>query len=158
MELKQRIIGIIVLISLAVIFIPFIFDSEPIEQTMYPVAQQIPTPSMTLPTTHTTKSTTEHRSFQMVKTSPPSDLSHEAWAIQLGSFTDRHNADDLVSQLRTKGFAAFIKSSDLATPNVNRVFIGPETDRHKADTIMQRVNKAFHMKSIVVRYHSLVNF
>ncbi|MDQ2993990.1 MAG: SPOR domain-containing protein [Pseudomonadota bacterium] len=42
MELKQRIIGIIVLVALAIILVPLIFDSEAVKQPHEQLSEQIP--------------------------------------------------------------------------------------------------------------------
>lgn len=73
------------------------------------------------------------------------------WAIQLGSFSEVANANNLVDDLKSKGFKAFTES-DRNNKSRHRVLIGPEVDRETADAIVAKLYQQHHMKSIVVRY------
>lgn len=76
----------------------------------------------------------------------------ENWAVQLGSFQDKQNANKLITQLRKKGLSAFSKESTLNQKRITRVFVGPTTDTIKAHKMIQQLNKEFQIKAILVRY------
>lgn len=71
------------------------------------------------------------------------------WAVQLGSFGERENAERLAADLRKQGFAAFL--SQLATDEgqLHRVRIGPQKDRQSAEAMAQRLSSAGHAGQVV---------
>jgi len=77
----------------------------------------------------------------------------EAWVIQVASFSNSANAENLRKRLAAKGYDAFVKS--VSTPggkSMQRVFVGPElkksqAERHKAD-----IEKAFRLKALLHEY------
>jgi cell division septation protein DedD len=73
------------------------------------------------------------------------------WTIQLGSFSEKANANKLVTQLQSKGFHAFAEQDELKK-NVHRVLIGAEVDRAVADQIVVKLQNQLNIKGIVVRY------
>ncbi|MEX0734674.1 MAG: SPOR domain-containing protein [Steroidobacteraceae bacterium] len=64
-----------------------------------------------------------------------------AWAVQLGAFSNREKADGLVSELRKRGYAAFVLEYRAAGKVLYRVRVGPEQDRARADEIAARLGK-----------------
>src|SRR5210317_1879878 len=63
------------------------------------------------------------------------------WAVQLGSFSNKENAEKLAADLRKQGYAAFL--SQLATDKgtLHRVRIGPQKDREAAEATAARLLK-----------------
>ena len=63
------------------------------------------------------------------------------WAVQLGSFSSKENAENLAASLRKQGYAAFL--SQLATDGgqLHRVRIGPQKDRESAEAMASRLQK-----------------
>ena len=61
------------------------------------------------------------------------------WAVQLGSFSNKENAEKLAADLRKQGYAAFL--SQLKTDNglLHRVRIGPQKDRESAEEMAKRL-------------------
>lgn len=66
------------------------------------------------------------------------------WAVQLGSFADKKNADKLAADLRKQGFAAFLITLPTDSGELYRVRIGPQKDRASADAMAERLRKAGH--------------
>jgi DedD protein len=64
-----------------------------------------------------------------------------AWAIQLGAFSTREKADDLVANLRKRGYAAFVLEYRASGKVLHRVRVGPEQDRERAAAIAERLRK-----------------
>jgi DedD protein len=71
-----------------------------------------------------------------------------SWSVQLASLSNRANADNLQKTLRTKGYNAYIRTSD----GVNRVFVGPLIERAEADRLRDQLDKQQKLKGIVVRF------
>jgi DedD protein len=61
------------------------------------------------------------------------------WVVQLGSFAGRGNAAHLVSDLRGKGYAAFVSEYRGPGRVLYRVRVGPEPNRARVEAIAQRL-------------------
>lgn len=71
------------------------------------------------------------------------------WAVQLGSFASRVNAETLEHRLRAKGFSAFVASSGAGKTLRYRVRVGPVADRGGAEKIVAKLRKDGHAASVV---------
>lgn len=76
----------------------------------------------------------------------------DAWTIQLGSFGEKDNAEKLVKQLRKSGFTAYINRAKSGSNYVNRVFVGPELKRDHAEALNKKLQQAFKLKGVIVKY------
>lgn len=57
------------------------------------------------------------------------------WAVQIGSFSNKENADRLAAGLREKGYAAFLSQIKTDEGELHRVRIGPQKDRASAESV-----------------------
>lgn len=64
-----------------------------------------------------------------------------AWAVQLGAFSSRGKADQLVAELRSRGYAAFVLEYRAGGQLLHRVRVGPEQDRARAAAVAERLRK-----------------
>jgi len=71
------------------------------------------------------------------------------WAVQLGSFASRDNAERLARELRQRGYRAFVSRFDSGKSVRHRVRVGPEQDRSKAEALAQRLRRDGQQVSIV---------
>jgi DedD protein len=71
------------------------------------------------------------------------------WAVQLGSFSNKENAERLASDLRKQGYAAFLSRLETDKGVLHRVRIGPQEDRAAAEAIAARLAKADHDGQVV---------
>lgn len=62
------------------------------------------------------------------------------WYVQLGSFSNRQNADGLAKKLRAAGFDATIRKS--SNGSMSRVLVGPRTDRDAAVALAAKLSGA----------------
>jgi len=101
-----------------------------------PAASAAPTPveiSPSLPTSTTTaKATAGH-----------------AWAVQLGSFVSRDNADKLARQLRAQGFGVYVLPGGSGPLLRYRVRIGPMPDRSAAAQTVARLKSLGQVASLI---------
>ena len=74
--------------------------------------------------------------------SPPATSTTGMWAVQLGSFGSKENADKLSARLRTEGYLAFISPVDTSAGRRYRVRIGPQDTREGAEEMAARLKKA----------------
>ena len=189
---KQRIVGAIVLVALAVIFIPMLLPGSrdigfsdngspippkpaelenlkvlelekpqpapkpreivrtpidehspaaPPEDVEAPATDKTPLPEETLPP----KTTSE--------AAQPADTTPKAWAVQVGSFTQRDNAMRLRDQLRSKGYKAFVEQITSADKTFYRVRVGPEVSREKAVALQKDLQSKMKLQDSTVVSH-----
>jgi DedD protein len=63
------------------------------------------------------------------------------WAVQLGSFSNKENAEKLAADLRKQGYAAFLSQLTTESGQLHRVRIGPQKDRDSAEEMAKRLAK-----------------
>jgi DedD protein len=98
-----------------------------------PVENEAPSPKSNLP----------------ARTVTPHEVSHAGWAVQLGSFASRVNADNLARQLKGHEAPAYVLSSGKGTEQRFKVRVGPVADRASAERLRQKLAKDGHAGSLV---------
>jgi len=70
------------------------------------------------------------------------------WVVQLGNFGNQSNATRLKDKVIKAGFAAYM------VPNgeLFKVLVGPELDRSKAETLQKQLKSKFKMTGMVTLY------
>ncbi len=71
------------------------------------------------------------------------------WAVQLGSFSNKENAERLAQDLRKQGYAAFLSKLDTGSGELHRVRIGPQKDRDSAVSVAARLGESGHTGHVV---------
>ena len=71
------------------------------------------------------------------------------WAVQLGSFSNKKNAEKLAADLRKQGYAAFLSQLQTSSGRLHRVRIGPQKDRQSAEAMAARLLKAGHKGQVL---------
>jgi len=66
------------------------------------------------------------------------------WAVQLGSFANKENAEKLAADLRKQGYAAFLSQVKADSGQLHRVRIGPQEDRESAEATASKLLKVGH--------------
>ncbi len=87
---------------------------------------------------------------------PATRVGLSAWVIQVGSFSQRSNADKLVKALQGKKYAAFTDQVDVKGKILHRVLVGPEIDKKRAEKILLDLNnhlKPQKLKGRLKSYH-----
>ena len=72
----------------------------------------------------------------------------QGWVVQLGSFAARDNAAHLATDLRRKGYTAFVSEYHGSARVLYRVRVGPEQDRGRIDAIAQRLAREGYRGSV----------
>lgn len=163
--LKKRLIGAAVLASLAVIFVPMLFEEPPARPPALPplpeqppqrdfasekLREEMPAiiPLAPIPS--------EDFASATPSTEPPSAKPRTgltAWVVQVGSFSSQENAQQLVEKLR----AAQLPTPDPELVDIRgkryfRVKVGPVVERAEADRILEKVNVVAGTKAQVRSY------
>jgi DedD protein len=72
------------------------------------------------------------------------------WAVQLGSFSNKDNAEKLAADLRKQGYAAFLSEFTTDSGELrHRVRIGPQKDRDGAEEMARRLSSAGYEGQVV---------
>jgi DedD protein len=88
-----------------------------------------------------------------LETRTPSPTSGHAWAVQLGSFANRSNADNLMHQLKSQGFQVYDSATGSGKAQRFRVRIGPLADRVAAERAIARLKALGHAATLVTPGH-----
>ncbi|KSS92031.1 cell division protein [Pseudomonas aeruginosa] len=171
--LKQRIVGALVLIALAVIFLPMLFTRE--DESRQVVVEAPPRPqSPAMPSVEVQPTEVpelqpgeEGNAPEIVEegspaaagqpsqpigglpaTPPATQPPAQAQSVQLASLSNRARAEELQKTLRSQGYNAYIRSFD----GMNRVFVGPVIQRAEADRLRDQLSKQQKLNGFVVRF------
>lgn len=168
-RLKQRLVGAMVLVLAAVVFVPMFLDQGagspepaprivPSEQLEDAGARVVPlgrTPIAAAPAAAEPADRVEPEPAEEklpAKTlNPPAPAEpavESGFAVQLGSFAKADNAERLRDKLIGKGYKAFVKSSGAVT----RVYVGPQSTRPEADNVLKKLLADIKLKGIVVTF------
>jgi DedD protein len=168
--LKKRLIGASVLASLAVVFVPMLFEEPPPQPPALPPLPDKPPArdfandllSRDIPRVEPLAPRVVDEPPPVARTAPapapepeieaaPAPLA--AWIVQVGSFSNRDNARRLVERLRK----AELPTADPDPVTVDgkrlyRVRVGPVVERSQAEALSRRVDAVAKVKSAVRRY------
>jgi len=73
---------------------------------------------------------------------PPAAAAAGRFAVHLGVYADRGHADALVATLKKQGFAAFDETAEYQGKSMQRVRVGPYSDRAAAETARLKIKQA----------------
>ena len=79
---------------------------------------------------------------------PPASISAPSWVIQIGSFSNRANAEKLVEELKVLKYQAFMETADVNKSSLYRVRIGPDADKTRLEKLLVNVNEDLKSKNI----------
>jgi DedD protein len=75
--------------------------------------------------------------------------SHPSWAVQIGSFASRANAEKQMRRLKAHDSSVYVAASGKGPSSRYRVRIGPFADRAAAEKVMMRLRKEGQSASLV---------
>ena len=162
--LKQRLIGAIVLLALGVIFLPVLFDRDPIkpvDQTtaIPPKPERItitisePEPVEDIDLAPEPEDMFIPDESEVVDLTPePVSLSDQgtpkSWVLQVASFSEKERADTFRDTLLSKNYPAYNRSVGGNT----RVYIGPKLDKSALVKLKNEVDETFNISSILLEF------
>ena len=126
-------------------------NTVPAEETPQPAPQkQVPVrqsaPKVTPPPED---ETVVEQPQPVVQAARPAASTTGMWAVQLGSFSNKDNAEKLAADLRKQGYAAFLSQLQTDAGQLHRVRIGPQKDRDSAEAMAARLLKVGHKGQVV---------
>jgi len=173
--LKQRIIGALIIISVAVIVIPSILEG-PVIKSRELVLDVPPQPELQAYKANTEKYQSlvdaveegvdidqkqadveepeklETFISKFSSVEPPRPTLNPVWTVQLGSFTQIENAKDLKNKLQTNKFRSYMRKSKTEKGIRYRVYVGPDIREADANKTVQQLQKEFGLSGLVVRF------
>ena len=111
-----------------------------------PATPGVATPGVATPAP---QAPTQQAPAPVESSAPPPISSRAAWAVQLGSFANRPNADKLARQLKGQGFSVYVVTGGSAASVRYRVRIGPLADRGSAERTVTKLKSIGHASSLV---------
>lgn len=148
-RLKQRLVGAIVLIALAIIFLPMLLSRKDDFQYLEIDPPVVPASTGSAPLPLTPEAATVR--------APSEPVTHErldkqnlpvSWSVQLASLSKKNSAESLRDQLRKAGHNAYVRPYN----GMFRVLVGPMSERPAADQLSGQLSRSYGVQSIVVRF------
>ena len=175
--LKQRLVGALVIVVLAVIFWPVIFvgpQGEPLDRrTQVPSIPSLrqmqldaPEPLQGIAPARTADAgggaTMPEALDQTViagnrpDSRQPEGLDQDgmpvAWTLQVVSVSKQGKAEALMQDLLDMGYKAYFKAVSHGDETLYRVYVGPKFEQYKMREAKRVIDKKFRVNSIVARY------
>lgn len=168
--LKQRLIGAIILLALAVIFLPVLFDREGLEPV--DTVSQIPPQPEIVPITipepkppaNVEPAPEPEQMFVPDESSPvepepelpglQTDGTPKSWVLQIASFRSESNANALRDKLMGAGYSAYTRTIKYKNGTVTRVFVGPKLEKERLMAEQQAIDKRFQVESILLEFQT----
>jgi DedD protein len=74
------------------------------------------------------------------------------WVVQVGSFSQKANAEKLRNQLREMGMASFVATGHSHGKTIYRVRVGPEFDHAEAEKLQANIKAKTKLNGLVMKY------
>jgi len=126
---------------------------EAVVTTPQKKAEQAATAKQVAVKTERPARTTIPRAVTAVKPKPQMNSAKtgsSTWAVQVGSFSKRENAERLRKKLKQLGYRAFVSKSRSGGKTVVRVRVGPEMVKAKAKKVKSNIEKQMKMQAMLV--------
>ncbi len=126
-------------------------DREPAPEVTQPVVEEAPAETVAREEPAGEKPVDPEPESAAPTRSPPVPAASSTgmWAVQLGSFSNKDNAEKLAADLRKQGYAAFLSQLQTDAGQLHRVRIGPQKDRESAEAMASRLLKVGHKGQVV---------
>jgi len=84
---------------------------------------------------------------------PAKAVNKKAWVIQLGSFKNKSNVNELVNKLTKHGYIVFTKPIQTKQGILTKVFVGPELIKTTLDNKIPALKKLTNVQGKVARFY-----
>ncbi len=172
-KLKQRVVGAVVLTTLAIIILPMLLDGSVEDRARVtaniPEAPRIELKSLIVSQVKQQMQAMEQESTKRLPVELPDDKAIEAeedtaayeldkndlpvsWTLKLGSFRQRDNAVKLRKTLRDAEFKTYVLTADSSEGQVFRVYVGPMINKSKLEEFAVDIESRFDLRGQIIRY------
>ena len=163
-KLKERLIGVIVLVSLAVIFIP-LFLTEPVnlvledkknsssseDSEFVSKLKPVDNANQDLDIKNVEYGTVTEQIPETV-TLRENEVGQMNWIVQIGSFSNKENAEKLNLKAKSAGFRSFINPIMQNNRIMHQVCLGPEYDEVDANKLLEKIKNKMELDGIIKKY------
>jgi DedD protein len=171
-SLRERLIGTLVILCLALIFYPLVFVS----QDEFEISREtvIPTRTLNVEPLNIVEPLAPREVQEIVLDElfnpdeysdqvDPQDLTDElvnesglpnAWVIQVGSFAQMENAETLNQDLTILGYESYFKLTPSIDdgPDLYKVYVGPIINSDETRNTFNQLNERFDNQAILLRF------
>jgi DedD protein len=77
----------------------------------------------------------------LAKNVPDTANDNAGWVVQLGSFGNQKNVNDLLRKLEKAGYRSFSRKVQTSAGRLTKVFVGPELDKQKLDLALPHLKE-----------------
>ncbi|MCY3820451.1 MAG: SPOR domain-containing protein [Gammaproteobacteria bacterium] len=180
-QTRYRVTGTILLVALAAIFFPMLFDGDGLDPLELPpldeqhidvsaveAVQDEPVPDFasTIAGRDEVLAETDAEGYRLetgvkigepvlAEEDEPLEMPADAWAVQVGSFAEHERAEALGDRLRSDGYHVLtskLKVAGQRPEKRTRVAVGPMIDREDADRLKSELSDRYGVDAIVVRF------
>ena len=116
-------------------------SQAPTPKQVAPAPKSEPTPSQTVAKAPPPQPKPKPKVEPKVQ-AEPAPAQRPGWAVQLGSFSSRDNAQQLANKVGDSGFPVFLSSVDRSGKKLYRVRVGPLQSRPQAEELAGRLSQA----------------
>ena len=124
-------------------------DAPPTAAAPSSGASSLPAPPASAPAASAASTSVEIATSLPTSSTTATATAGHAWAVQLGSFVSRDNADKLARQLRAQGFGVYVLPGGSGPLLRYRVRIGPMPDRSAAAQTVAKLKSLGQVASLV---------
>ena len=178
-NLKHRLTGAIILVSVAVIFVPVILEGPDNEWTPlthsipeapqldYKAHLEVPAPIEAPAPVKTARKVEQKPVYKLaepairkplapepkpepVEQVKPVTASLSGWYVQVGSFSQEMNASGLGKRLELSGYETRLQKTTTETGSAWRVMVGPSKTRDVAEKLRDRLARERQLKGLVI--------
>ncbi len=177
-RIKYRLTGAVVAVSLAIIFLPMLFDGAGVPDIPFEVDMPAPPVSAVDPLPGRSEEAwafvdeveqlrerfdrspaligqPEHRAIGLDEASSGADPQGVplAWSVQLASFLREDNAVGLRDQLQQDGYNAYLVRIRDGETVRTQVAVGPRVSREEVRALRQELLERYELEGLIVRFH-----
>lgn len=171
-SLRERLIGTLVILCLALIFYPLLFVSQ--DEFEIDRSSVIPTRTLEVEPLNIVEPVAAYEVQEVnldqlfnpdenTDQVDPNDLNDQllndsglpnAWVVQVGSFALKENADSLNQDLAVQGYESYLKLTPSVDdgPDLYKVYVGPIINSDEAKTTFARLNEQLQNQAILLRF------
>lgn len=168
-NLKHRLVGALVLVAVAVLFLPSLFSDErqrkvdtrtqvPPGPALEPLQIAAPVEPDNIPAAKPAE-----QMYQLVEADAPADDKPKssalaadglplAWVVQVASFKTKARALGMRDQLIAEGYKAYLRTIKTSKGAATRVMVGPMVEKQRALTVKNELDKANNLDSMVLKF------
>ena len=93
----------------------------------------------------------------IAKSAPDNANDNAGWVVQLGSFGNQKNVNDLLRKLEKAGYRSFSRKVQTSAGRLTKVFVGPELDKQKLELALPHLKETTGLTGKVTTFDVVSN-